>query len=171
MNLSLSLSLSLKLIFADYIGGCCVFFISMSGNPVMVDWYYRGYSSQFKQRVQNKIGFGDIYRTTISKGSGLCHVEQESPSHPSSVPCPVLRANHFPEVMDPFCRLPLSALFHWPEAVHLINWKFIPCFFRKLKSATIDFFCHWDFFLSLQTIPKFLLLVITMMFRNPSPLA
>lgn len=30
-----------------------------------------------------------------------------------------LRANPFPEVTDPFCRLPLPTLFHWPEAVHL----------------------------------------------------
>ncbi|CAN6484036.1 unnamed protein product [Victoria cruziana] len=34
-------------------------------------------------------------------------------------PCPALRANPFPEVMDPFCRLPLPTLFHWPEVVHL----------------------------------------------------
>ncbi|PHT25745.1 Regulator of rDNA transcription protein 15 [Capsicum baccatum] len=34
-------------------------------------------------------------------------------------PCPALRANPFPEVMDPFCRLPLPILFHRPEAVHL----------------------------------------------------
>ncbi|KAK7285915.1 hypothetical protein RJT34_20702 [Clitoria ternatea] len=34
-------------------------------------------------------------------------------------PCPALRANPFPEVTDPFCRLPLPTLFHWPEAVHL----------------------------------------------------
>jgi len=31
----------------------------------------------------------------------------------------LLRANPFPEVPDPFCRLPLPTLFHWPEAVHL----------------------------------------------------
>ncbi|KAF2282388.1 hypothetical protein GH714_043961 [Hevea brasiliensis] len=34
-------------------------------------------------------------------------------------PGPALRANPFPEVTDPFCRLPLPTLFHWPEAVHL----------------------------------------------------
>ncbi|CAK8537506.1 unnamed protein product [Lathyrus sativus] len=33
--------------------------------------------------------------------------------------CPALRANPFPEVTDPFCRLPLPTLFHRPEAVHL----------------------------------------------------
>ncbi|KAK9951752.1 hypothetical protein M0R45_007188 [Rubus argutus] len=27
-------------------------------------------------------------------------------------PCPALRANPFPEVTDPFCRLPLPTLFH-----------------------------------------------------------
>ncbi|KAF3615602.1 Regulator of rDNA transcription protein 15 [Capsicum annuum] len=34
-------------------------------------------------------------------------------------PCPALRANPFPKVTDPFCRLPLPTLFHRPEAVHL----------------------------------------------------
>ncbi|CAN7100419.1 unnamed protein product, partial [Brassica rapa subsp. narinosa] len=34
-------------------------------------------------------------------------------------PSPGLRANPFPEVTDPFCRLPLPTLFHRPEAVHL----------------------------------------------------
>lgn len=32
---------------------------------------------------------------------------------------PALRANPFPEVTDPICRLPLPTLFHRPEAVHL----------------------------------------------------
>ncbi|CAN6973086.1 unnamed protein product, partial [Brassica rapa subsp. trilocularis] len=32
---------------------------------------------------------------------------------------PALTANPFPEVTDPFCRLPLPTLFHRPEAVHL----------------------------------------------------
>ena len=30
-----------------------------------------------------------------------------------------LRANPFPEVTDPFCRLPLPTLFYRPEALHL----------------------------------------------------
>ncbi|WZY99664.1 hypothetical protein YC2023_071993 [Brassica napus] len=34
-------------------------------------------------------------------------------------PSPALRANPFPEVTDPFCRLPLPTFFHRPEAVHL----------------------------------------------------
>ncbi|PHT97090.1 Regulator of rDNA transcription protein 15 [Capsicum chinense] len=34
-------------------------------------------------------------------------------------PCPVLRANPFPKLKDPFCRLPLPTLFHQPEVVHL----------------------------------------------------
>ncbi|KAK8660419.1 hypothetical protein V6N13_051345 [Hibiscus sabdariffa] len=33
--------------------------------------------------------------------------------------CPALRANPFPKVTDPFCRLPLPTLFHRPEVVHL----------------------------------------------------
>lgn len=32
---------------------------------------------------------------------------------------PTLRANPFPEVTDPFCRLPLPTLFRWLEALHL----------------------------------------------------
>ncbi len=32
---------------------------------------------------------------------------------------PTLRANLFPEVTDPFCRLPLPTLFYQLEAVHL----------------------------------------------------
>ena len=31
----------------------------------------------------------------------------------------ILRANPFPEVTDPSCRLPLPTLFYWLEAVHL----------------------------------------------------
>ncbi|PHT26259.1 Protein TAR1 [Capsicum baccatum] len=34
-------------------------------------------------------------------------------------PCPALRANPFPKLTDPFCRLPLPTLFHRPEVVHL----------------------------------------------------
>ena len=32
---------------------------------------------------------------------------------------PSLRANPFPEVTDPLCRLPLPTLFYRPEAFHL----------------------------------------------------
>ena len=32
---------------------------------------------------------------------------------------PTLRANPYPEVTDPICRLPLPTLFYRPEAVHL----------------------------------------------------
>ncbi|PHT35378.1 hypothetical protein CQW23_23078 [Capsicum baccatum] len=34
-------------------------------------------------------------------------------------PCPALRANTFPNLTDPFCRLPLPTLLHRPEVVHL----------------------------------------------------
>ena len=52
----------------------------------------------------------DVYKRQVHRqptGSGL------------GPPCPALRANPFPEVTDPFCRLPLPTLFHRPEAVHL----------------------------------------------------
>ena len=42
------------------------------------------------------------------------------PSRPRAGPrSPTLRANPFPEVTDPFCRLPLPTLFRWLEALHL----------------------------------------------------
>ncbi|PHT25937.1 Regulator of rDNA transcription protein 15 [Capsicum baccatum] len=37
----------------------------------------------------------------------------------TGTPCPSLRANHFPKLTDPFCRLPLPILFYRPEVVHL----------------------------------------------------
>lgn len=46
-------------------------------------------------------------------------VRQQSTGSKLGPLCPVLRANPFPEVTDPFCRLPLPTLFHRPEAVHL----------------------------------------------------
>ena len=43
-----------------------------------------------------------------------------SPLRPRAGPrSPTLRANPFPEVTDPFCRLPLPTLFRWLEALHL----------------------------------------------------
>jgi len=43
-----------------------------------------------------------------------------SPRRPKAGPrSPTLRANPFPEVTDPFCRLPLPTLFRWLEALHL----------------------------------------------------
>ncbi|WZY99600.1 hypothetical protein YC2023_071929 [Brassica napus] len=44
---------------------------------------------------------------------------QQSTGSELGPPIPALRANPFPEVKDPFCRLPLPTLFHRPEAVHL----------------------------------------------------
>ncbi len=41
------------------------------------------------------------------------------PASHSSPTDPVLRANPFPEVTDPICRLPLPTLFYRLEAVHL----------------------------------------------------
>ncbi|CAN7077059.1 unnamed protein product [Brassica oleracea var. botrytis] len=44
---------------------------------------------------------------------------QQSTGSELGPPSPALRTNPFPEVTDPFCRLPLPTLFHRPEAVHL----------------------------------------------------
>ncbi|CAN6973090.1 unnamed protein product [Brassica rapa subsp. trilocularis] len=44
---------------------------------------------------------------------------QQSTGSELGPPSPALRANPFPKVTDPFCRLPLPTLFHRPEAVHL----------------------------------------------------
>ncbi|CAN6998608.1 unnamed protein product [Brassica rapa subsp. trilocularis] len=44
---------------------------------------------------------------------------QQSTGSELGPPSPALKANPFPEVTDPFCRLPLPTLFHRPEAVHL----------------------------------------------------
>ncbi|CAN6973586.1 unnamed protein product [Brassica rapa subsp. trilocularis] len=41
---------------------------------------------------------------------------QQSTGSELGPPSPALRANPFPEVTDPFCRLPLPTLFHRPEA-------------------------------------------------------
>lgn len=46
---------------------------------------------------------------TVPTGSGL------------GPPCPALKANPFPKVKDPYCRLPLPILFYRSEAVHLEN--------------------------------------------------
>ncbi|CAN7093074.1 unnamed protein product, partial [Brassica rapa subsp. narinosa] len=44
---------------------------------------------------------------------------QQSTGSELGPPSPALRANPFPKVTDPFCRLPLPTLFHRPETVHL----------------------------------------------------
>ncbi|CAN6973852.1 unnamed protein product, partial [Brassica rapa subsp. trilocularis] len=44
---------------------------------------------------------------------------QQSMGSELGPPSPALRGNPFPEVTDPFCRLPLPTLFHRPEAVHI----------------------------------------------------
>ncbi|CAN7088068.1 unnamed protein product [Brassica rapa subsp. narinosa] len=44
---------------------------------------------------------------------------QQSTGSELGPPSPALTANPFPEVTNPFCRLPLPTLFHRPEAVHL----------------------------------------------------
>jgi len=56
-------------------------------------------------------GLGRYSSSGFSRAAGGA---PDSAKVPSST-----RHNPFPEVTDPFCRLPLPTLFHWPEAVHL----------------------------------------------------
>ena len=54
------------------------------------------------------------------EGKGLAQpAAVPKPASHSSPTDPVLRANPFPEVTDPICRLPLPTLFYRLEAVHL----------------------------------------------------
>ncbi|CAL8989220.1 unnamed protein product [Prunus brigantina] len=57
-------------------------------------------------------------RPALAAGAARAVHRQPTGSGPGP-PCPALGANPFPEVTDPFCRLPLPTLFHRPEAVHL----------------------------------------------------
>ncbi|CAN6974118.1 unnamed protein product [Brassica rapa subsp. trilocularis] len=55
------------------------------------------------------------------EGSALATLaaRQQSTGSKLGPPSPALRANPFPQVTDPFCRVPLPTLFHRQEAVHL----------------------------------------------------
>ena len=64
----------------------------------------------------------------MNRRSELGHPRRGGLAQPAAVPKPashssptdpVLRANPFPEVTDPICRLPLPTLFYRLEAVHL----------------------------------------------------
>jgi hypothetical protein len=60
-------------------------------------------------------------RATTPKGSSPqppAPTARATASHNSPAD-PILRANPFPEVTDPVCRLPLPTLFYKPEAMHL----------------------------------------------------
>ena len=57
---------------------------------------------------------------TRCRGEGLAQPDPvPGPLRSAGPMCPTLRANPFPEVTDPICRLPLPTLFHRLEAVHL----------------------------------------------------
>eukprot|EP00494_Astrolonche_serrata_P022978 UN23235 len=51
-------------------------------------------------------------------------------------PYPTLRANPFPEVSDPFCRLPLSTFFYRPEAANLGDLMRLWVRLARYKSLT-----------------------------------
>ncbi|CAN7087897.1 unnamed protein product [Brassica rapa subsp. narinosa] len=60
----------------------------------------------------------DTRRSALAKLAAQA-AHQQSTGSELGPPSPALRANPFPDVTDPFCRLPLPTLFHRPEAVHL----------------------------------------------------
>ncbi|CAL8988986.1 unnamed protein product [Prunus brigantina] len=53
-------------------------------------------------------------RPALAAGAARAVHRQPTGSGPGP-PCPALAANPFPEVTDPFCRLPLPTLFHRPR--------------------------------------------------------
>ena len=58
-------------------------------------------------------------RMGLASGALLRQPSSRLPASERSPTDPALRANPFPEVTDPFCRLPLPTLFYRLEAVHL----------------------------------------------------
>ena len=62
---------------------------------------------------------GPTSNPTVRRRKGLGQSETARSASNASPTDPTLRANPFPEVTDPFCRLPLPTLFYRPEAVHL----------------------------------------------------
>ncbi|CAN7105525.1 unnamed protein product [Brassica rapa subsp. narinosa] len=60
----------------------------------------------------------DTRRSALARLAAQAAHQQSTGSELGS-PSPALRVNPFPEVMDPFCRLPLPTFFHRPEAVYL----------------------------------------------------
>ena len=67
-------------------------------------------SNGHPQRPVNRTGF-------VRGLAQACRWAQLLPAR--SPATPTLRANPYPEVTDPICRLPLPTLFYRPEAVHL----------------------------------------------------
>ncbi|PHT27921.1 hypothetical protein CQW23_32493 [Capsicum baccatum] len=61
----------------------------------------------------------DRHAATLSRRGSSSNSPPIADGFGTGTPCPALRANPFPEVTDPFCRLPLPTLFHRPEVVHL----------------------------------------------------
>ena len=63
---------------------------------------------------------GKVPATVRARPRGLTQpLPVAGPASESSPTDPALRANPFPEVTDPICRLPLPTLFYRLEAVHL----------------------------------------------------
>ncbi|KAL8604722.1 hypothetical protein ACOMHN_017681 [Nucella lapillus] len=82
-----------------------------------------GQSRHIAEAVHGKVEPAIRTRPTHPPGKGGEGLAQPAavpkPASRSSPTDPVLRANPFPEVTDPICRLPLPTLFYRLEAVHL----------------------------------------------------
>ena len=63
--------------------------------------------------VRRRPRMGLASEALLRQSSSRLPASERSPTDPA------LRANPFPEVTDPFCRLPLPTLFYRLEAVHL----------------------------------------------------
>ena len=79
-----------------------------------------GRSRHLAEAVHGKVEPAVRTRPHPREGEGLAQpAAVPKPASHSSPTDPVLRANPFPEVTDPICRLPLPTLFYRLEAVHL----------------------------------------------------
>ena len=73
--------------------------------------------------------------------------ESASHTHAATPSDPTLRANPFPKVTDPFCRLPLPTLFYQLEAVHLGD------LLRLWVRAVAKTFCSLGFSRAVEDAP------------------
>lgn len=70
-----------------------------------------------RPRHGTELGSADVAGTPLHLAQAR-HVSQD-PLPDQARRAPILRANPYPEVTDPICRLPLPTLFYRLEAIHL----------------------------------------------------
>lgn len=74
-------------------------------------------AKKFRGRPRLGTELGSTHRSTLHLAQAR-HVSQD-PLPDQARHAPILRANPYPEVTDPICRLPLPTLFYRLEALHL----------------------------------------------------